>query len=495
MSSEQEQSMKTHVHPNPKPHAVFIPYPAQGHINPILKLAKLLHRCHGFHVTFVHTEYNHRRLLRSRGPDSLLGLPGFRFETIPDGLPPTPEDASDDVTQDIPSLCDSTSRTCTAPFISLVRRLNAEEGGPPVSCVVFDGAMSFALDAAEEFGVPGVAYWTPSACGVLAYSYYHKLVEKGLSPLKDSSYLTNGYLDTVVDWIPGMKKNICLRDLPSFIRTTDPNDVMVNYVIGEIQRTSQKSSALVLNTFDKLEKDVLDALSAIFPSVYAIGPINLMLDRVSDEDLDSIGSNLWKEENWCLHWLDSQDLGSVIYVNFGSITVATKEQITEFAWGLADSKKPFLWVIRPDLVIGESAVLPPGFGDATEGRGILSGWCPQELVLKHPSIGGFLTHCGWNSMMESVCSGVPVICWPFFAEQQTNCWYGKNAWGIGMEIDNEVKRDEVEGMVRELMDGEKGKEMKRRAAEWKAAAEEAAAPGGSSHQNLEKLVALLLSEQ
>ncbi|KAI4375875.1 hypothetical protein MLD38_013693 [Melastoma candidum] len=225
MSSEQDQSLKSRPLPHPKPHAVFIPFPAQGHINPILKLAKLLHRQHGFHISFVHSEYNQRRLLRSRGSDSLLGLPGFRFETIPDGLPLSPEDALENVTQDIPSLCDSTSRTCSWPFIRLVGRLNAEEGTPPVSCIVFDGAMSFALDAAEEFGVPGVAFWTASACGILGYSYYHKLIKKGLSPLKDPSYLTNGYLDSIIDWIPGMK-NIRLRDLPSFIWTTDANDLL-----------------------------------------------------------------------------------------------------------------------------------------------------------------------------------------------------------------------------------------------------------------------------
>ncbi|KAJ0024145.1 hypothetical protein Pint_07820 [Pistacia integerrima] len=164
-----------------KPHAVCIPYPAQDHINPILKLAKLLH-LKGFHITFVNTEYNHRRLLKSRGPNHLEGLPDFRFETIPDGLPFS--DA--DVTQDIPSLCDSTSKYCLDPFRNLIHKLNDTSSSkvPPVTCIISDGAMSFALDAAEEFRIPSVLFWTPSASGVLCYTQYHRFVERGITPLK-----------------------------------------------------------------------------------------------------------------------------------------------------------------------------------------------------------------------------------------------------------------------------------------------------------------------
>ena len=98
----------------------------------------------------------------------------------------------------------------------------------------------------------------------------------------------------------------------------------------------------------------------------------------------------------------------------------TNEQLVEFAWGLANSKQDFLWIIRPDLVKGVSAVLPEEFLEETRERGKLASWCPQEKVLGHSAVGGFLTHCGWNSTIESISSGVPMICWPFFADQQTN---------------------------------------------------------------------------
>ncbi|TXG48398.1 hypothetical protein EZV62_027692 [Acer yangbiense] len=162
-----------------KPHVVCIPYPAQGHIKPMLNVAKLLHS-KGFHITFVNTEYNHKRLLKSRGPGSLEGLPDFGFETIPDGLPPVDCNA----TQDIPSLCESTSKTCLAPFRNLLSKLNSSIGIPPVTGIVTDGVMSFTLEAAEELGIPNVLFWTMSACGFLGYVHYANLINKGLAPLK-----------------------------------------------------------------------------------------------------------------------------------------------------------------------------------------------------------------------------------------------------------------------------------------------------------------------
>ncbi|XP_060173249.1 7-deoxyloganetin glucosyltransferase-like [Lycium barbarum] len=467
-----------------KPHAVCIPFPAQGHINPMLKLAKILQH-KGFHITFVNTEYNHRRLLKSRGPNALDGFSSFRFETIPDGLPPSDADA----TQDVASLCESTTRTCLGPFKDLLAKLNDTYtlNAPPVSCIVSDGCMSFTLDAAQELGVPEVLLWTTSACGFLGYMHYSTIIEKGYTPLKDASYLTNGYLETTLDCIPGME-NIRLRDLPSFLRTTNPDEFMVKFVLQETER-ARKASAIVLNTFETLESEVLESLRTLLPPVYPIGPLHLLVKHVDDENLKGLGSSLWKEEPECIQWLDTKEPNSVVYVNFGSITVMTPNQLIEFAWGLANSQQEFLWIIRPDIVSGDEAILPPEFVEETKKRGMLASWCSQDEVLNHPAIGGFLTHSGWNSTLESISSGVPMICWPFFAEQQTNCWFSVTKWGVGMEIDNNVNRDEVESLVRDLMVGEKGKEMKKKTIEWKNLAQESAKKSkGSSYVNLEKVV-------
>ncbi|CAN6720643.1 unnamed protein product [Malus baccata var. baccata] len=416
-----------------KPHAVCIPFPAQGHITPMLQLTKLLNY-KGFHITFVNTEFNHKRLLRSRGPNSLDGLPSFRFETIPDGLPPTDVNA----TQDISTLCLSIRKTFS------------------------DVGMTLTLDEAQELGIPDVMFQTASACGLMCCLQYRPLIEKGFIPLKDANYL-----DTVLDWIPGMK-NIRLGDVPSFLRTKDPKDIML----------------------DVLMHDVVDALSTLLPPVYSIGPLYLQLNQIpADNKLNLIGSNLWTNESECLEWLDSKEPNSVVYVNFGSITVTTAEQLTEFAWGLANSNMTFLWVIRPDLVGGDSSVVPAEFFVQTKERSLLASWCPQEQVLNHPAIGGFLTHCGWNSTLESLCGGVPMIIWPFFAEQQTNCRFCCKEWGVGMEIEGEVKRDYVEGLVRKLMEGEEGKVMRKKALEWKKLAKEATTgPNGLSFLDLDKII-------
>ncbi|MCD9638444.1 hypothetical protein HAX54_022440 [Datura stramonium] len=473
--------------PMTKPHALCIPFPAQGHINPMLKLAKLLH-VRGFHITFVNTEFNHRRLLKSRGPNSLVGLPSFRFESIPDGLPPSNEDA----TQDISSLCEACKKSCLDHFRDLVTRLNDNSNFPSITCIVSDVGMSFTLQVSQELGIPNVAFWTASGCAFWALIQYPKLVEKGYFPLKDHNYLSNGHLDTIIDWIPGME-GIRLKNLPSFIRATvdEPNYIVIKFIMEEIVDKIPKFSALILNTYDTLESDVLQQISTKFSAVnYTIGPFHSMLNQLTqDEDLKSIGSNLWKEDTHCLEWLNTKKPNSVVYVNFGSITVLSDEQLIEFAWGLANTKMNFLWIVRSDLVMGDSAILPHEFHAETKERGLLGGWCPQEQVLSHPSIGGFLTHCGWNSTSESISFGVPMLCWPFFADQQTNCWFSCKRWGVGMELDSNVKREGIEELVRELMIGEKGKEMKENSLKWKKLAEEAiTSPDGSSCMNFEKLV-------
>ncbi|XP_029123857.1 7-deoxyloganetin glucosyltransferase isoform X2 [Elaeis guineensis] len=472
---------------SPKPHAVVIPYPAQGHVTPLLHLAKVLHS-RGFCITYVNTVYNHQRLLRSRGADALDGVKDFHFEAIPDGLPPS---NNDDVTQNIPELCISTRENCVAPFRALVMKINLSMDAPPVSCIIADGFMTFTLEVAKELGIPELLFSTTSACGYMAYLHFFELVQRGYTPLKDESHLSNGYLDTPIDWIPGMT-GIRLKDIPSFIRTTDPNDTMLNFDGGEAQNAF-KAWGVILNTFDELEHEVIDAMKSMFPRLYTIGPLLEFVNEIAECPSKSIGGNLWKEDPRCLEWLDGHEATSVVYVNFGSITVMTGEQLEEFAWGLANSKCPFLWIIRPDLVEGEKAMVPEDFLMETRGRGMLASWCPQEQVLSHPSVGLFLTHSGWNSTLESICGGVPMMCWPFFAEQPTNCRYVCTKWGIGMEIDSNVRREEVEGLVREVMEGEKGKDMRLKAEEWKVKAEGATMRGGSSNKNMERLISDLLN--
>ncbi|KAF3645315.1 7-deoxyloganetin glucosyltransferase [Capsicum annuum] len=165
-----------------KPHAVCIPFPSQGHINPMLKISILLHS-KGFHITFVNSEYNHKRLLKSKATSSLEKFKNFIFETIPDGLPPIDADA----TQHIPSLCFSTKENCLAPFRELLIKItnsSDDDDVPPVTCIIFDGIMTFALLAAQEIGVPSVSFRTTNACSFMCNKYLPLLIQKGILPLK-----------------------------------------------------------------------------------------------------------------------------------------------------------------------------------------------------------------------------------------------------------------------------------------------------------------------
>ncbi|KAH7528665.1 hypothetical protein FEM48_Zijuj05G0096200 [Ziziphus jujuba var. spinosa] len=294
-------SKKEEVADNKTHHILCIPWPVQSHIKVMLKLAKLLHS-RGFHITFVNTEYNHKRFLMSLGPDSLQGLPDFRFEIIPDGLLPSDADA----TQDLMSLVEALMEKMLAPFCDLLKRLNdmtrtCNDSPPPVTRIVSDGFLPFTIAAGRELGIPVVFFYTISACSFMVF--------KQLGSTADH--------------------------------------FVFNFCIEETEKAHQ-ASAIIIHTFNALEQDVLDAISSMFPKVFAIGPLQLLLNRIPEHPL-KLKYSLWKEESECLQWLNTKPKGSVLYVNFGSIAVMSPQQFAEFGYGIANSKHPFLWIIRPDL--------------------------------------------------------------------------------------------------------------------------------------------------
>jgi hypothetical protein len=188
-------------------------------------------------------------------------------------------------------------------------------------------------------------------------------------------------------------------------------------------------------------------------------------------------SSLLLQDRGCLKWLDAQAPASVLYVSFGSIATMSAAELVETAWGLANSGHPFLWVLRPGLVRGtppsEAPPLPDGFDAATRGRGVVVSWAPQEEVLAHPAVGAFWTHCGWNSTLESVCAGVPIMACPCFGDQMGNARYVEHVWRTGLTLDGELERGKVEAAVAALMGpGEPGARLRRRARELKSSAAE-----------------------
>uniref|UniRef100_J3MN32 UDP-glycosyltransferases domain-containing protein n=1 Tax=Oryza brachyantha TaxID=4533 RepID=J3MN32_ORYBR len=208
--------------------------------------------------------------------------------------------------------------------------------------------MGFAVHVAREMGIPGYLFFTPSACGLLAYLNFDQLVKRGYVPFKDESCFTNGYLDTRLDWVAGMIAGVRLRDFPTFIRTTDADDVMVTINIKQSELDAPAADGILLNTFDDLERAALDAILARLPNTFTVGPLGPEVSPASY--LPSLTSSLWKGADRGAAGLAGHADGAVLYVNFGSITVMTREQIGEFARGLAAAGSPFLWVVRPDMV-------------------------------------------------------------------------------------------------------------------------------------------------
>ncbi|KAK2435877.1 UDP-Glycosyltransferase superfamily protein [Trifolium repens] len=200
------------------------------------------------------------------------------------------------------------------------------------------------------------------------------------------------------------------------------------------------------------------------------------------------------ENHNCISWLNNKERKSVLYVSLGSIASWEEKELTEVACGLANSKQNFLWVIRPETVKDVSAWLESLSEDVKVGiaeRGYVVKWAPQSEVLAHEAVGGFWSHCGWNSTLESLCEGVPIICQPSFGDQRVNTRLLSHVWKVGLEWCNVIERDEIERVVRRLMVNQEGEEMRQRATELKH--EIKMAVNGSSCDALDELVNCILS--
>jgi len=208
----------------------------------------------------------------------------------------------------------------------------------------------------------------------------------------------------------------------------------------------------------------------------------MLLNKGLRDDEDEGGVTQFKNEE-CMKWLDDKPKQSVVYVSFGSMAVLKEEQIKEIAYGLRDSESYFVWSVRAS----EENKLPKDFGKRSE-KGLVVGWCSQVKVLGHEAIGCFVTHCGWNSTLEALSLGVPMVAMPCWSEQYTNAKLIADVWKMGIrgEVDEKkiVRGEVLKHCIMEVMKSERGKEMKKKAMEWKALAEHAVSEKGSSHKNI-----------
>ncbi|KAH9316959.1 hypothetical protein KI387_018728 [Taxus chinensis] len=475
-----------------KMHAVVFAFPMQGHIIPTFNLAKKL-AAKGVVVTIVYTHSCHARIIKSNdGRDPFAdyatraGL-DIRSALVSDGLP-----LHFDRTLNGFELTNSLIYNMESHVEEFLRDLQSKE--PPISCIIADTFFVWPRRIANKFGIPFVSFWTESVMVFCIFYNWDLLIKNGHHPF-------TGNEGEIIKYIPGAP-SLKLTDLPSYLQEYDVS-TPAHTLIFQAFQSARAADYIISNTVDELESRRIQELqlqSGIpFLSVGPLLPSSLLEDGMSKDD--EMGSSMWAESD-CTSWLDGKPKHSVIYVSFGSYANVSKAQIHEMAMGLLHSKRPFIWVLRRDIVGSDvhEDILPEGFLEESKEQGLVVEWLSQLDVLSHSSVGGFLTHCGWNSIMESLWFGVPMLAFPLVADQNTNCRLIVEEWGVGMRLGkcsrilnnmrSTLVEEEIAATIKQFMDmdGGVGTKIRRKVECVREVMKKAVTNGGSSHKNLDLFV-------
>ncbi|XP_068314608.1 UDP-glycosyltransferase 76F1-like [Pyrus communis] len=443
---------------------ILFPLPFQGHINPMLELANILHS-KGFSIAIIHTNFN------SLNPSTRN--PYFTYHSIPVDLTETEVSL-----KDFTVLLSILNAKCVEPFRECLAGLLSDKD--PIACLISDPFFDFTGSVAESFKLPRIMLSTGSAASFAVYAAFPLLKEKGYLPIQDSRLE-----EPVMELSP-----IKFKDLP-MMPNCDPEDYY--QLITNVANEPKASHGFICNTFEDLEGHALATIhQEYYPNIpiFSLGPFHKCGPTTS-----SSSTSLLAQDQRCISWLNTQAPKSVAYVSFGSVAKIDQAKFLEIAWGLANSGQPFLWGIRPGLVeeLDWLKVLPNGFLEALNEKAHIVKWSPQKEVLAHPAVGVFWTHCGWNSILESICEGVPMICTPCFSEQMLNARYVSDVWKVGLQLEHGIGRGEVERTIRRLMVEKEGEEIKKRALKLMEKANLCLKEGASSCQSLDGLVKHILS--
>ena len=456
------------------PHIAILTNPGMGHLIPFVELAKRLVLSHNFSVTCL---------------VPTIGSPSKAQETVLKCLPHgisyvfLPAVSFDDLKEDVRAEI-KVSLTMSRSLSPLREVLKSIMIRTRLVALIVDPYGTDAFDLAEEFGVPSYIFFMSNAMALSFCLHLPKLDEMISCEYRD--------LPEPVK-IPG-----CIpvqgRDLMDPVR--DRKNEAYKVFLHHVKRFTL-AEGIIVNSFMDLEAGAVRALQdggLVKPPVYPVGPLVRTWSRIGDDD-----------DSECLRWLDGQPDGSVLYVSFGSGGTLSYDQVNELALGLEMSEQRFLWVLRTPNDRSSNAAyltnqsqndafdyLPKGFRDRTRGQGlILPSWAPQIKVLSHSSVSGFLTHCGWNSTLESIMCGVPLIAWPLYSEQKMNAVMLTEGLQVALrpEVNKSglVQREEIVRVVKGLMTGG-GHGVRIRAKELKEAATKALCDDGSSSKALLEFV-------
>ncbi|KAI7733333.1 hypothetical protein M8C21_017000 [Ambrosia artemisiifolia] len=433
--------------------------PLQGHMTPMLHLATFLHS-KGFSIAIAHSELNR--------PDP-SNHPGFTFIPLPDNLSATPSFAN--AVQFMQALNDN----CRPHFLEhLVQIINEQKDSSDKESIViiYDNLMYFAGSVASDLGLPSIILRTSSASTFPVFKIIPLLHQDGRFPVQESM------LQEIVTELHPLR----YKDLPFIGLPIEQTLETINIILPKTP-----PSAFIWNTLEFLEPSGLTQVRNHYQvPVFPIGPLHKIIPT-------PCSTSFLEEDMSCISWLDKQAPKSVVYVSLGSIAYMDEKVSTEMAWGIANSNQPFIWVVRPGSVKGFEWIefLPEGLVTDMKVRGLIVKWAPQKDVLAHCAVGGFWSHCGWNSTLESLSEGVPMLCQPYDLDQKVNSRYLCYVWKMGVEI--VVERGEIEGAIRRVLVSKQGEEMRQRAMEIQEKIKVAVSHGGSSQNSLKELIDFILS--
>ncbi|XP_076896722.1 UDP-glycosyltransferase 83A1-like [Bidens hawaiensis] len=412
-------------------HVLAIPYPAQGHVIPLMEAARCF-TSNGLKVTFVNTEFTHKRVL-SACPDINGSSDLMQMVSIADGMEPG------DDRNDLGKLTKTMFQLMPTKLEELINDINKNDD-EKITCIVADCYMGWISRVAQKMGIR-LAVFCPSSSAVLA-------VVMSIQKLIDDEVInTNGL--PLTDQTVQLSTSIPIMNPANFIWACvgDPttNQIIFDFAILQGKEAAEAADYIICNSTMELETGVF----TLFPKMLPIGPL-----LATNKSAKQVG-HFWNEDSSCLRWLDQQPVCSVIYVAFGSFTIFDQLQFEELALALEDTNKLFLWVVRSGTSGSVDYVYPSGYMERIGTRGKIVNWAPQQEVLNHSSVACFVSHCGWNSTMEGVSNGVPFLCWPYFADQFFNKTYICDIWktGLGLNQDERgvVTREEIKSKVEQLL--------------------------------------------
>ncbi|KAI3868221.1 hypothetical protein MKX03_022904 [Papaver bracteatum] len=489
-----------------KLHFVLFPLMQQGHMIPMIDMARLFAE-RNIIGTIVTTPANSIRFKKVVDRSVEAGL-SIRLLVLPfpsaekTGLPQGCENIDALPSLELANKFLNATTLLQEPFEQSFVDLE-----PVPCCIISDMAFPWTAEIANKFKIPRISFYGTSC--------FYQLCSHNILQSKILEGSTLSLSDPFV--VPGLPDQIKITKalLP---RTLYQSSEYLKDFCVRIREAERTAYGVVVNSFQELETTYAEEyLKAKFGKVWCIGPVSLCNKEILDKA--ERGNKASIDENQCLKWLDSRDPSSVVYACFGSLCTLTSSEMIELALGLEASKCPFIWVIRggerhPEL---ESWLHKEKFEERNKDTGLLiKGWAPQVLILSHRSIGGFLTHCGWNSTMEGVCAGVPLIAWPTGGEQFFNEKLIVQVLDIGVKVgvdenlasetkwiekDKKVlrsakKKGDLEKAVKQIMEeGKEGEERRRRARDFGKRAKKAMEEGGSSHYNMTLLIQDIMQYQ